>query len=132
MPRILRSVAASRDVGVVSMRDRFYSTADLSRMCGVSISTIKRWTDAGLLRCVRTPGGHRKFRVQDVAEAARRLGMGMAGAEAPALPGDTAGEAASGQGASARLDEMALLLLQGNLYGLAARVEASLAQGNAA
>ena len=32
------------------------------------------------------------------------------------------GEAASGQGASARLDELSLLLLQGNFYGLAARV----------
>src|SRR2546422_10975194 len=115
MPRILRSVAASRDVGVVSMRDRFYSTADLSRMCGVTISTIKRWTDAGLLRCGRTPGGHRKFRVQDVAEAARRLGLGMAGAEAPGRAEGPTGVAGTGPGAAARLDELALLLLQGNV-----------------
>jgi excisionase family DNA binding protein len=98
------------------MRDRFYSTADLARVCGVSISTIKRWTDAGLLRCVRTPGGHRKFRVQDVAEAARRLGLGAADPE--------------GAG-GARLDELALLLLQGNTTALAAHVQQALLDGDA-
>jgi excisionase family DNA binding protein len=99
------------------MRDRFYSTADLARVCGVSISTIKRWTDSGFLRCVRTPGGHRKYRVQDVAEAARRLGLTSADADtAPA----------------ARIDELALLLLQGNRDALAARLAAALRNGDAA
>lgn len=97
------------------MRDRFYSTADLARVCGVSISTIKRWTDAGLLRCVRTPGGHRKYRVQDVAEAARRLGLCSVD---PAEP------------AAARVDELALLLLQGNRDALAARCAVALDAGD--
>jgi len=99
------------------MRDRFYSTADLARVCGVSISTIKRWTDAGLLRCVRTPGGHRKYRVQDVAEAARRLGL--SGVEPEARP-------------AARIDELALMLLHGDRTALAARVADCLRQGDAA
>jgi len=97
------------------MRDRFYSTAELARVCGVSISTIKRWTDAGLLRCVRTPGGHRKFRVQDVAEATRRLGL-------------TAADA--GEAGTARVDELALLLLQGNTKGLVARLAEHLRAGD--
>lgn len=98
------------------MRDRFYSTADLARVCGVSISTIKRWTDSGILRCVRTPGGHRKYRVQDVAEAARRLGL--AGVDADARP-------------AAQVDELALLLLQGNHAGMAARIADALRAGDA-
>jgi excisionase family DNA binding protein len=97
------------------MRDRFYSTTDLARVCGVSISTIKRWTDAGLLRCVRTPGGHRKYRVQDVAEAARRLGL--AGVDAEARP-------------AARVDELALLLLHGDRAALTARVADCLRRGD--
>jgi len=97
------------------MRDRFYSTTELARVCGVSISTIKRWTDAGLLRCVRTPGGHRKFRVQDVAEATRRLGLSAADAE-------TAG--------AAHVDELALLLLHGNTTGLVARLAEHLRAGD--
>jgi excisionase family DNA binding protein len=120
------------------MRDRFYSTADLSRMCGVSISTIKRWTDAGLLRCVRTPGGHRKFRVQDVAEAARRLGIDMAGVDEPARPAPGRAQGGAGYGfpahdvtsSAARFDELAFLLLQGNTLGLAARVAANLEHGD--
>jgi len=99
------------------MRDRFYSTADLARVCGVSISTIKRWTDTGFLRCVRTPGGHRRYRVQDVAEAARRLGL--ASVDADLQP-------------AARIDEEALLLLQGNREALAARLADSLRAGDAA
>jgi len=98
------------------MRDRYYSTADLARVCGVSISTIKRWTDSGLLRCVRTPGGHRKFRVQDVAEAARRLSTSMAAAESPGEP-------------AARLDELALLLLQNDREALLPRIAAHLERG---
>lgn len=35
-------------------------------MLGVSEATVKRWSDAGTLRCFRTPGGHRKFRLRDV------------------------------------------------------------------
>jgi MerR family transcriptional regulator, light-induced transcriptional regulator len=28
---------------------------------------VKRWADAGTLSCIRTPGGHRKFRLRDIA-----------------------------------------------------------------
>lgn len=38
-----------------------FSTRELARICGVSESTIKRWADEGLLACIKTPGGHRKF-----------------------------------------------------------------------
>ena len=97
------------------MHERFYTTAELARICGVSISTIKRWTDSGLLRCLRTPGGHRKFRLQDVAEAARQLGSSMAVPEArPA----------------AEVDALSLLLLQQDQEGLVTRLAATLGQGD--
>jgi excisionase family DNA binding protein len=101
------------------MRDRLYSTADLARVCGVSISTIKRWTDAGLLRCVRTPGGHRKFRIQDVAQAAKQLQTSLAPVDA-----DDVGDPA------ASIDELALLLLQDNRDALRARVAEALEVGD--
>ena len=95
------------------MRDRLYTTADLARVCGVSISTIKRWTDTGVLRCVRTPGGHRKFRVQDVAQAARQLGTTLAQAEASAP------------------DELALLLAHSSRETLCERAGSLLEHGDA-
>ncbi len=35
-------------------------------MLQVDKSTVKRWTDDGKLKCFRTPGGHRKFRAEDL------------------------------------------------------------------
>ena len=37
-------------------------------MWDVSESTIKRWSDAGMLRCRKTIGGHRKFELEDIME----------------------------------------------------------------
>ena len=42
------------------------STRGVAEVLGVSEATVKRWADAGTLRCFRTPGGHRKFRLRDV------------------------------------------------------------------
>ncbi len=42
-----------------------------ARRLGVTTTTIKRWADAGILRCERTVGGHRRFRAEDVDRAAR-------------------------------------------------------------
>jgi len=42
------------------------STKAVAEVLGVSEATVKRWSDAGTLRCFRTPGGHRKFRLRDV------------------------------------------------------------------
>lgn len=45
-----------------------YSTKELAKMWDVSESTIKRWADAGMLRCRKTIGGHRKFELEDIIE----------------------------------------------------------------
>lgn len=46
--------------------NQVYSTREMAQMCGVNESTIKRWADSGKLRCMKTPGGHRKFKIKDV------------------------------------------------------------------
>jgi excisionase family DNA binding protein len=33
---------------------------------GVSIDTIRRWANQGLLPCLRTPGKQRRFRADDI------------------------------------------------------------------
>lgn len=45
-----------------------YSTKELAQMWDVSESTIKRWADAGMLKCRKTIGGHRKFELEDIVE----------------------------------------------------------------
>lgn len=46
--------------------NKVYTTSAAAEVLGVSEATIKRWADAGLLKCSRTPGGHRKFDAPDV------------------------------------------------------------------
>lgn len=35
--------------------------SEAAAQLGVSLSTIRRWSDAGVLSCYRTPGGQRRF-----------------------------------------------------------------------
>ncbi|MBK6695204.1 MAG: helix-turn-helix domain-containing protein [Myxococcales bacterium] len=42
------------------------STNRVAALLGVSEATVKRWSDAGTLKCFKTAGGHRKFRLRDV------------------------------------------------------------------
>lgn len=37
------------------------SVSEAARHLGVSLSTVRRWSDAGHLRGYRTPGGQRRF-----------------------------------------------------------------------
>jgi excisionase family DNA binding protein len=45
----------------MSMSDALLTSADVARMLGVGATSVKRWNAAGLLRCERTAGGHRRF-----------------------------------------------------------------------
>ncbi|MGH1366321.1 MAG: B12-binding domain-containing protein [Calditrichia bacterium] len=37
------------------------NSLEVAKLFGVNVSSVKRWTDAGRLECIRTAGGHRKF-----------------------------------------------------------------------
>lgn len=37
------------------------TTVEAAKLAGVTPSTVKRWADQGLLPCVKTAGGHRRF-----------------------------------------------------------------------
>ena len=51
---------------------------------GVSLNTLRRWSDSGKLTCYRSPGGHRRYRRADVETLLR------ADAATPDTPPDTA------------------------------------------
>src|SRR5690349_6270255 len=42
-------------------RAEYLTTNEAADLAGVGPSTVKRWADLGLLPCVRTAGGHRRF-----------------------------------------------------------------------
>ncbi len=43
------------------MNTRYLSSKEVAAILGVNVSTVKRWTEAGRLDAIVTPGGHRKF-----------------------------------------------------------------------
>jgi excisionase family DNA binding protein len=59
------------------------TTSEAARHLGVSLSTVRRWSDMGYLRGYRTPGGQRRFPVQELDEFVLSLESGRGG-EAPA------------------------------------------------
>ena len=44
------------------------STSEAARHLGVSLSTVRRWSDSGHLRGYRTPGGQRRFTIEQLDE----------------------------------------------------------------
>jgi len=46
---------------------QFFNSEEAAKILGVNVSTIKRWTDEGKLKCIKTAGGHRKFLMEHLA-----------------------------------------------------------------
>lgn len=46
--------------------DDLLTSAEVAKLAGVGPTAVKRWADSGLLKCVRTVGGHRRFERREV------------------------------------------------------------------
>lgn len=52
----------------------FLSSGEIGRILGVSVATVRRWADAGLLPSQRTAGGHRRFSLSVAEQLAQQRG----------------------------------------------------------
>ena len=52
------------------------SRPQVARLFGVSASSVTRWARAGLIKAVRTPGGHYRFPAEETRRAAERFAAG--------------------------------------------------------
>ena len=58
------------------------TSTDAAELLNVGVSTIKRWADEGIVPCVRTAGGHRRFeRAALIEHAARALSVTLSQGE---------------------------------------------------
>jgi excisionase family DNA binding protein len=49
------------------------TTSQAAQALGVSLATVRRWSDAGVLPGYRTPGGQRRFSQEQIDEFVRSL-----------------------------------------------------------
>ena len=44
----------------------YYSVSDAGLLLGVCRTTIRRWDKKALIKCIRTPGGHRRIHISEI------------------------------------------------------------------
>jgi excisionase family DNA binding protein len=49
--------------------DNLITIREASGLLGVSIKTLRRWEQQGKISSIRTPGGHRRYRRQDILQS---------------------------------------------------------------
>lgn len=54
----------------------YLSRSEVARLFGVSASSITRWARTGLIKAIRTPGGHYRFPAEETRRAAARFAAG--------------------------------------------------------
>ena len=59
--------------GDVPDEDVYLGAGEVARMLQVSPKTVSRWADRGLIPCVVTMGGHRRFRRGAVEDIKREM-----------------------------------------------------------
>ena len=57
------------------------STSQAAKALGVSLGTIRRWSDMGYLQSYRTPGGQRRFSADQIDQFLTRLQRGASPSE---------------------------------------------------
>lgn len=46
--------------------EKLISPKEASKMLGVSLSCLRNWEKAGKIKCVKTLGGHRRFKLEEI------------------------------------------------------------------
>ena len=60
-------------------RRSFYTTFEISQICGVNPTTVQNWVKGKKLRAFQTPGGHRRIRREDLVSVMKEFGMPIPG-----------------------------------------------------
>ena len=100
---------ARRDATDDEQRAALARWVNMARACevlGVNESTVRRWADAGQIRCFRTPGGHRRFSERELLDLVEGRSGGRRELEEAAVS-RIRRELSSGRGEAAWYERMA-------------------------
>lgn len=64
--------AETREELIERLLDPILSINEAATLCGVCPASIRRYTNRGVLKCFRTPGNQRRFRLSDVLDFMER------------------------------------------------------------
>ena len=53
----------------------FFTTFEISQICGVNPTTVQNWVKRKQLKAFKTPGGHRRVRREDLIAFMKEFGM---------------------------------------------------------
>ncbi len=56
--------------------DRLLTPGEVAILFRVDAKTVGRWAQAGRVKSIKTPGGHRRYRESDIRELIRLNGSG--------------------------------------------------------
>lgn len=56
----------NRSAGALQSSPHWLTLSQAAETLGVHATTLRRWADEGEVRCLRTPGGHRRFLEEDL------------------------------------------------------------------
>jgi putative resolvase len=65
------------------MNDSWLSVGEAANILGISITTLRHWTDEGYVTAFRTVGGHRRYQLSHLIEFRRRSEEDASLAEPP-------------------------------------------------
>jgi len=57
------------------LRRLFFTTFEISQICGVNPTTVQNWIKRKKLKAFKTPGGHRRVRREDLISFMKEFGM---------------------------------------------------------
>ena len=58
-----------------ALKRLFYTTFEISQICGVNPTTVQNWIKGKRLKAFQTPGGHRRVRREDLISFMKEFSM---------------------------------------------------------